>query len=720
MEPMQQREPGYPTLFTLDEPRRLTTAERVAWLVGIAVYAGAITQIIMHGTQLLPAVIWVPVAHALVLAIICGFTAVLVMGQALASRRRGYLLLGGTYVYVTVVLLLFPLVFPGAIVEGEPLLGGIQSSISLFYSWHFVFPLSLIVSVAVLWSDERSNRRPGLPVGVWSATAIAVALGLLTFALAVAQPVGLLADGELTTVAVAMDVVLVAVSAIAVALTGFTSRSGGQIHRWLFAVALLLLGAAMVNLFAPERWTLGWYFDRLFGMFAMAALFAVLLLTIARLGRVTHTLAASDTLTGCESRAAFTRSLDRELAAGHTGKDARVLLWVDVDGFKSVNDQLGHSGGDQVLRTIVARIHSQVRAGDHVGRLGGDEFGILLCERMGDRDATRVADRILAAIREPMTVGASNVLLSVSIGMVSSDQGAQTSEQLLHQADLAMYAAKGAGGDRNQRFDGDLGTEAQDRAALRHQLSLAIRSRDFRLDFQPIVRLEDGAPVGAEALVRWQRDEERVSAAHFVDFAVGSGQIVPIGRLVVALLERDLPGVLGRLPSDGFVTVNLCTSEVLDDWIIDRLSHGPLAEHARHLVVEVTESAQLHEPDALDRLAALRACGYRIAVDDFGAGFSSFARLEQLDPDLLKVDRSLVARAGSGLEGGAAFLSAAVSVAESLGCLLVAEGLETESERSVCAALGIEWGQGYLLGGPQPSLPRMRSADTQQGVSDLV
>lgn len=715
---MQERQPGYPTLFTLDEPRSLTAGERIAWILGVALYVAAIAQIIVNGTHLLPVVIWVPIAHALVLGIICGFTAVLVMGQALASRRRGYLLLGGTYVYVSVILLLFPLVFPGAIVEGEPFLGGMQSSISLFYAWHLMFPLSLLLSVAVLWNDERTHRRPGLPVSVWAATAIAVGLGLITFVLALAQPVTLLVDGDLTAVAVVLDFVLVAMSAIAVLLTGLVSRSGAQLHRWLFAVALLLLGAALVNLFAPERWTLAWYFDRLFGMIAMATLFAVLLLTIARLGRATNTLAASDTLTGCESRAAFTRSLERELAAGHTGRDARVLLWVDVDGFKSINDQLGHSGGDEVLRTIVSRIHSQVRAGDHVGRLGGDEFGILLCERMADRDAARVAERILTSIREPMTVGSSVILLSASIGMVTTDQGALTPEQLLHQADLAMYAAKAAGGDRNQRFDGGLGTDAQDRASMRHQLSLAIRRGDFALDYQPIMRLQDDSMVGVEALVRWQRDEQRVAAADFVEFAVGSGQIVPIGRLVIAQLEQDLPDVLARLPEEGFVTVNLCTGELLDDWIMDGLAEGPLSTFAARLVIEVTESAQLHQQDALDRLATLRQCGYRIAVDDFGAGFSSFARLEQLDPDILKVDRSLVARAGSGLEGGAAFLAAAVSVADSLGCLLVAEGVETESERTVCTDLGIEWGQGYLLGAPKPAIPRMRS--TERSISGVA
>jgi len=387
------------------------------------------------------------------------------------------------------------------------------------------------------------------------------------------------------------------------------------------------------------------------------------------------------------------------------------VLFVDLDDFKTVNDSLGHAAGYRLLVIVGARLSGCVRPGDTVARLGGDEFGILLCERVADRDVNGVADRILTAIREPMTVGSSIVLLSASIGIVSSAQGAETSEQLLHQADLAMYAAKNAGGDRNHRFDGELGADAQDRAQLRHQLSHAIRDEDFRLDFQPIVNLAEQRPVGAEALVRWQRNGDRIAAAEFVEFAVGSGQIVPIGRLVVTQLEQELPDVLRELPASGFVTFNLSSRELLDEWIMDRLACGELAEHADQLIVEVTESAQLHSGgDALERLAVLRRRGYRVAVDDFGAGFSSFARLEQLNPDMLKVDRSLVARAGSGQEGGAAFLSAAISVADSLGCLLVAEGLETEDECRVCNQLGIALGQGYLLGGPMPPLPAMRSS----------
>ena len=219
--------------------------------------------------------------------------------------------------------------------------------------------------------------------------------------------------------------------------------------------------------------------------------------------------------------------------------------------------------------------------------------------------------------------------------------------------------------------------------------------------YQPIVALDSGAVAGVEALARWIHDGQLVPAAQFMAFAERTGQIVAIGRLILEAVERDVDRVMASLPADGFLTVNLSARELSDETHLDRLLGGPLQGSAGQVILEVTESSELLEKsDALGRLLRLRGAGYRLAVDDFGAGFSNFTRLEAMRPDLLKIDRSLVARAGSGEEGGVAFLAAARSVAESLHCPVVAEGVETTVEREVVVATGITLAQGYLLGPP--------------------
>lgn len=699
--------PGPSALYSLDEPRPTRRGVKWVWVLGILGYALTIAVIASHGSTFLPPVIWVPVAHAIVVAVACGFTAVIILGQATVSGRRGYLILGGTYLYVTLLLAAFPLLFPGAIRAEVPLLGGAQSSISIFYSWHIVALVGLIASIHVLWYDQRTHRRPGLGVSVPQVVVVVTCLALTTVVLATAQPITFLSDtGELLGIGVIMDVVILGLSVVAVGSAALAARRGAQIQSWLLAVSILLLGEAVLNVFALGRWSVAWYFNRLFGMIALAALFGVLLVIISRMGRATNTLAAADPLTGCESRASFGKSLDREIASGQTNGTARALLWIDLDSFKSVNDELGHVVGDEVLRAAVQRIQQQVRAGDHVGRLGGDEFGVLLCDQVCDSTVDAVAQRILLHLREPMTVGSSPVLLSGSIGIATTDGtsgSALSSTQILHQADLAMYAAKHNGGDRFHRFDGTLGDDALDRAQLRHELSRAIREGAFEVDFQPIIDLRDGHVVGAEALARWQRGDERLAAEQFVGYATQTGQITPIGRQVLARLETDIPFLLPHLDPHGFVSVNLSVRELVDNEILDRLRNGPLAAQAGRLIFEITESMELQSAiDAERHLDELRDLGYRVALDDFGAGFSNLGRLEQLHPDMIKVDQSLIARAGCGRKGGQAFLAAAVSVAECLDCDLVAEGVQTADEEQAVRDLGIRLVQGYRFGEPVP------------------
>jgi diguanylate cyclase (GGDEF)-like protein len=694
-------------LYSLDEARPMSRGGRLAAWVGGAVYLAASLVVFSQGGDPWSALLWVPIAHALVLFVVCGLTSLLLYGQASATRRRGYLWLGGTYLYVAVLLLSFPLFIPGGFGGLEPLLGGQQSAPWMYFIWHIAFACGLGVAVWVFHIDRVRHRRPDLAVEMWPSVVGVVIAALLSVAFVAVpdsslRPTLVTPDGSLTSLGVALGWLLLALSFAGAGLALWCQRGGALIQRWLSAVLLLQLGAAIVNL-NTTSWSFGWYFDRLFGMFALTSLLVFLVFSLARAGQATSIVASSDTLTRSESRASFTQSMDQEFALARSRGQSVVLLWVDLDGFKGVNDQFGHHVGDDVLRVTVNRILAQVRDADHVGRLGGDEIGVLLCEGVLDAPVASVAQRILAALREPMHVEDLLIHITGSIGIATFPGDGDHPDELITRADLAMYAAKNAGGDRYLQFSAELGSEAMDRAQLRHDLARAVLSGEFELAYQPIVALESGAVAGAEALARWRHDGQLDPAAQFMAFAERTGQIVAIGRLILEVVERDIDQVLATLPADGFLAINLSARELADDQHLERLLAGPLQACAGHVVLEVTESSELLEKaDIPNRLVRLRAAGYRLAVDDFGAGFSSFTRLEALRPDLLKIDRSLVARAGGGKEGGVAFLAAARSVAESLHCPVIAEGIETADERDVVLATGITLAQGYLLGRPVP------------------
>ncbi len=695
-------------LFSLDEPRPMSRKAQVtAWVAG-GLYLGVSLALLGRATDPMSALLWVPLTHALVLSLVCGLTSLLLYGQARATGRRGYLWLGGTYLYVSVLLLSFPLYFPGSFSDGEPLVGGSQSAPWTFYIWHFAFAAGLTAAVWIFHTDRLGHRRPGLALGVRTSAALTVLGAVCTVAFVAVpdtrwRPTLIVPGLGLTSLGSALDLLLLALSLVSAALALWWQRGGTLIQRWLAAVLVLQLGAAIVNI-NSDRWSLGWYFDRLFGAFALIALLVILLINLSRLGRATNVVASRDTLTGCESRASFTQSMDREIAAAGVDGQAVALLWVDLDGFKGVNDQFGHTVGDRVLHHTVARILGQVRDADHVGRLGGDEFGVLLCDRMDEARVENVADRILAALREPVVVDGLAIHFTGSIGIATFPTDGDQHEELVTRADLAMYAAKNAGGDRHVRFSGELGLEAMDRAQLRHDLARAVLDRDFDLVFQPIVHMASGSAVGVEALARWTRAGKPVPASEFIEFAEESGQIVAIGRQLLEVVENTIDQVLGALAPPGFLAINISARELADELHVERLLHGPLRASSARIVLEVTESSDLPaRPSVAHGVDRLRAAGYRLAVDDFGAGFSNFSRLEQLRPDFLKIDRSLVARAGSGVDGGVAFLAAARSVAESLRCQVVAEGVQTAAERDTARELGITLGQGFLLSAPVPA-----------------
>jgi diguanylate cyclase (GGDEF)-like protein len=384
------------------------------------------------------------------------------------------------------------------------------------------------------------------------------------------------------------------------------------------------------------------------------------------------------------------------------------VLWLDLDDFKRVNDSLGHGAGDDLLREVSLRLRSVLRPGDLAARLGGDEFAVVLDDVPGDEEALRAGERVLLALSPPIQIGERAVSVRASVGVAVSDGDSWTTEELLRNADLAMYIAKGSGKGCVRLFEPSMHDALVERLSLESQLEQAVEEAELVLHYQPIVELATGAIIGFEALVRWNHPTRGLlQPVDFIPLAEETGQVLPIDRWVLLKAccqgrawQRDLMG--GR-PLE--VAVNLSTRQLEDDRVVDlvrlALEVSELAPDS--LVLEVTESFLLRDEIAGSRrLRALRDLGVRLAIDDFGTGYSSLSYLRSLPVDVLKIDRSFTAGLGK-LEEDQALVQAILRLADSLGLSTVAEGVEHASQRDVLVALGCPQGQGWHFARPVES-----------------
>ncbi|HEX8912156.1 MAG TPA: EAL domain-containing protein [Humisphaera sp.] len=437
--------------------------------------------------------------------------------------------------------------------------------------------------------------------------------------------------------------------------------------------------------------------------------------------------ATTDRLTGLANRALLSDRLRRAaLRAARAPGYRYAVLFLDFDRFKLVNDTLGHEAGDDLLRQIAARLRAALREGDTVGgpaagdddggatgqaaRLGGDEFVVLLDGLRAPADATLVADRLLAALAAPYRIGPHEVYSTASIGVVAPDPApgapAPTAEDLLQDADAAMYAAKLAGKARWALFDPAMRRRASDRAALEADLRRAAGAGQLRLAYQPVVSLETGRVASFEALLRWRHpDRGDVPPAEFIPLAEDAGLIVPVGEWALREACRQLAAWRAAGAAAGVrVAVNLSRAQLLVAGL-PGLVRSVLAEHglaAADLTLEVTESAVMRDPEAAARtLAGLRAVGVSLAMDDFGTGHSSLACLHQFPFDVLKVDRAFVAKLTDG-RGFAALVQSVTLLARNLGMDVVAEGVETPEQVAALQALDCRYAQGYHFARPLP------------------
>jgi diguanylate cyclase (GGDEF)-like protein/PAS domain S-box-containing protein len=416
--------------------------------------------------------------------------------------------------------------------------------------------------------------------------------------------------------------------------------------------------------------------------------------------------ALHDPLTGLPNRTLLLDRLAHALARSERSRTPVTVLFLDLDRFKTVNDSLGHTAGDRLLASVAERLRAYVRPSDTVARLGGDEFGVLLEDAAADGGAM-VAERLAEAIAAPFVLEGRQVFTRASIGIATNTAAGAKAEELLRDADLAMYMAKAQGKGRHAVFESGMHAAVMERLELEADLRRALGSREILLHYQPMVRLGDASLVGLEALVRWSRAGRLVSPAEFIPVAEETGLIHGIGRWVLEEACRQgaawhLEHPLSPPPR---LSVNLSIRQLQDPGLVGDVKRA-LADSGFEpgcLILEITESMLMDEPEvAIERLRRLKDLGVQLAIDDFGTGYSSLSHLRRFPVDVLKIDRSFVASLLSGPED-AALAHAIVKLGHTLQLRTVAEGIETEEQWSTLRSIGCEYGQGYLFSRPLPT-----------------
>jgi diguanylate cyclase (GGDEF)-like protein len=413
--------------------------------------------------------------------------------------------------------------------------------------------------------------------------------------------------------------------------------------------------------------------------------------------------ALHDSLTGLPNRVLFLDRVEHALARRPRNSAPVAVLFLDLDDFKSVNDTLGHSMGDELLRATAERLRPLVRNSDTCARLGGDEFAIVLEEARSAESARIVAERMLGALRGTFSLGRQEVYVGASIGIAVAGDNDKAAD-LLRNADLAMYMAKTGGKHRAVVFDPSMHAAVVRRVELQQDLRVAMARKEFVLQYQPIVALDTGRVAGLEALARWDHPTRgRIAPLEFIPIAEQTGAILEIGKWILSEACCACMGWSNGPSETGLsVTVNVSGYELREPTYVDHvreaLARSGLPPH--RLILEVTENILVgNDTVTIDRLRALKDLGVLLAIDDFGTGYSSLSYLQQFPVDIIKIDKSFIDNLGvQGVESPLS--SAVVTLGSALSLRTIAEGIETEGQFDRLRHLGCPYGQGYLFARP--------------------
>ncbi len=420
--------------------------------------------------------------------------------------------------------------------------------------------------------------------------------------------------------------------------------------------------------------------------------------------RIEHQ-AYHDALTDLPNRRLVKDRLEMALALARRHGQSVAVLFLDLDDFKLINDSFGHSVGDELLQAVADRLKASVREGDTIGRLGGDEFTLLLPEIKRADDAARIAEKLLEAVSRSFRLASAEVDLTTSIGISVFPDDGTCVETLLLSADSAMYRAKEMGGNTHQLSTPEMNRRASQRLSLLSRLRRAIHDEELVLFYQPILNLVTGSVLGVEALLRWRQAEGQLLApADFIPAAEDSPLIVPLGAWVLANAcaqarrwQRDHPGL--------WVSVNLSARQFIQQDLVQVVGHS-LRESGLSpglLELEITETIAMSNVErSISVLEALREQGIRISIDDFGTGQTSLSYLGRLPINAIKIDHSFV-RDLPGSSAAAAIVTGLLSIAQGLGLKAIAEGVETEGQRAFLLERGCDAVQGYLFSPPLPA-----------------
>jgi diguanylate cyclase len=524
-----------------------------------------------------------------------------------------------------------------------------------------------------------------------------------------------------------LNYVLVGVAALHPSMAGARAESANQLEArrripllalaGFIAPGILLVGSltdasvdvpvmagTSIVLFLLISVRMSWLFDRVRAQTIQAHADAA---ALAEALRVRESLefdlrhqAFHDSLTGLANRSLLHDRIQHALAATDRSEGLVAICLCDLDGFKMVNDSLGHQYGDHLLTVASKRLKSIVRRADTVARLGGDEFAVLMDTAESQEAATEVAERIVDVLREPVEIDGHQLGMSASVGLAFGQRG-KTPEQLLSEADTAMYEAKAKGKARWEVFQPSMHVRSRQRLDLVNAFRGSLQRCEFFLEYQPQFGLSDGQLVGFEALLRWDHPNlGRVEPDHFISLAEETGFIVPLGRWVLETACDQAATWTSCSGTSVTMAVNLSARQVQDRNLCDdiRTTLAMTGLPAEQLVLEFTESTLLDDTEETTAmLAQLNAIGVKLALDDFGTGYSSLAYLRRYPLDILKIDKSFVEALGDPGDQATALTATIIQFARTLGLHTVAEGIEHQHQHQVLAGLGCDTGQGRLL-----------------------